>query len=747
MADTVRDAQQWYLEAIEALTDQRRQIAEDLAFSDPSDPKQWDDVERQQRERDPGGARPCLTMDQTSQYTATVVGQIESSPPSLHTLPAASGADQRVAEQLDGLFRNIEYSSRAQQHYMRAETAAARTGVGYLIVRPEYTDRALNHQEPRISSEGDPLRVVFDPWSVEIDGSDADRGQLLTSLSCAAFEREFGAKADKVSFGDVDGQIVTDNKDSILIAEEWRIETRKEVMLVVRGVDGDEYSLSEEDFEKAKSQPKPPKFVRDFSETTRCVKWVRMSGAGILTAETEYPADGIGIVPVYGYVAWSDGRLRYCGIPRRAREPQRAYNYHVSEIRAYMNAAPKSPWLVPIRAIRGVEKLWDRAAVDARAYLPYNDVDEASQPIAAPSRAPLAVNLQNYIAGAQQAIHDIQAALGMYQATLGAPSNETSGVAIDARKQQGEAATSCFPTNLAASVAQVGKLCMQMIPRLIDTKRQMRILGIDTTPGRVTIDPEQDEATQETDEGLSINPNVGKYDVRVVVGAPFSTQRQQAQEAFREMMRANPELTPAIAPLWAGTLDIPNGDKLQQVLTAMAPDPVKAILQPEGDGKGPTTAELTQQVSQLKQQLQQAVQIAHDAQADADQAHAQLEQKNVEQQDSATKLAIDAFNAETNRLKVIGPSFNPEQVAVVVQQQLRELISDPNPWPGEPQQAQMAMPANTQPAAPIPQIPHQLGTPPQGVPEVPPTSMASPIHPASPLMAPGVPNEHDRPGQ
>lgn len=716
MSDTVKDGQEWYTEASDAMADQRLQIEEDLKFSDPSNPQQWDDTERRQREKDPGGARPCLTMDQTSQYTATVVGQIEQSPPSLHALPAANGADQVVAEQLDGFFRQIEYSSRGTQHYMRSLTSAARAGVGYLIVRPEYTDRALNHQEPRISSEGDPLRVLFDPWSVEIDGSDADRGQLLTSLSYPAFEREFGAKAAKVSFGDVDGQQITDVRESILIAEEWRKETRKEVMLIVRGAGGDEYSLSEDDFEKAKSQPKPPKFVRDFAETTTCVKWVRMSGAEILTPETEYPADGIGIVPVYGYTGWADGRLKYCGIPRRAREPQRAYNYHVSEIRAYMNAAPKSPWMASLRAIRGLERLWDRASVDSRAYLPYNDIDDVG-PIAPPQRAQLAVNLQNYIAGAQQALHDIQAALGMYQASLGAPSNETSGVAIDSRKQQGEAATSCFPNNLAASVGQVGQLCMQMIPRLVDTKRQMRILGIDSTPGAVTVDPKQKQAVQETPDGLVINPNVGKYDVRVVVGTPFSTQRQQAQEAFTEMMRANPTLTPAIAPLWAGTLDIPNADKLQQVLTAMAPPAVQAILQPEnGGGKGPTSAQLQAHVQQLTQQLQQAVQIAHEAQADADQAHQQLASKSQDAQDAGTKLAIDAYNAETNRIKVIGPAMNPAQVQAVVQQELRQMLADPSPWPGEPAQPGAASPAGIDgaPVAPIPQIPHQFGLPPVG---------------------------------
>lgn len=705
MADALKDAQDWYTESKDCLSDQRRQIEEDLAFSDPSNPQQWDDEEMRQRREDPGGARPCLVMDQTSQYTATVVGQIEQSPPSLHCLPAAQGADQIVAQQLDGFFRNIEYTSRASQHYMRALTSAARCGVGYLILRPEYTDRALNHQEPRISSEGDALRVVFDPWSVELDGSDATRGQLLTPMSHLAFERMFGAKAGKVSFGSED---YADERESIILCEEWKIETQTSVKLIVRGVDGDEFSLSEEDFEKAKSQPKPPKFVRDYKDKSTKVVWSRMSGADVFS-ETEYPASGIGIVPVYGYVGWSDSRMRYCGIPRRARDPQRAYNFHVSEIRARMAQAPKSPWLVPMRAIRGLEKLWDRASVESRAYLPYRDVDESGQPIAAPSRTPVDINLANHMAGAQQAIHDIQASLGMYQATLGAPSNETSGVAIDARKQQGEAATSFFPFNLSASVAQIGKLTMEMIPRLVDTKRQLRILGVDQTPGIVSIDPQQKDAVSESSEGLTINPNVGKYDVQVVVGSPFSTQRQQAQQAFTEMMRANPNLTPAIAPLWASTLDIPNADKLQQVLTAVAPDPVKAVLQPQGANKGPTTAELQAELDKCKQQLQQAVQIAHDAQSDADQAHAQLEQKMLEHQDKGTELAIDAYNAETNRIKVVGPAMGPEAVQALIAQTVQEAMMTLLPVLQAPQQQPMDMGA---PGGAIPQGPHQLGLPP-----------------------------------
>jgi hypothetical protein len=667
MADALSDAQELYREALDASMSQRRQIEEDLKFSDPSDPQQWDEVEKNQRETDPGGARPCLVMDQCSQYVANVAGQVEQRPPALHAIPVDGGADKRVAEQLDGFFRHIEHASRAQQHYSRGLTAAARAGVGYLIVRPEYSDRALNYQEPRISSEGDPLRVVFDPWSIELDGSDAGFGFLLTPLSIREFDRRFKG-AERVSFGDETGRIVAeDERQSITVAEQWKVEEKTRNIIIFTDEQGGEASLPEDDFHQAR-QTQNLTFVRNYKDKYRCVRWSRMSGAAILTAEIDFPASGIGLVPVYGYVGWAGGRMTYCGIPRRAREPQRAYNFHVSEIRAIMAQAPKSPWLADIRSIKGLEKLWDRASVDQRAYLPFNGIDDAGNPIPAPTRPQLSVNLANHAQGAIQARADIQAALGMYQANLGAPSNETSGVAIEERKQQGEAATAHFPANLAASIGQVGRLCMDMIPRLIDTRRQLRILGIDMTPSSVVVDPKQTEALVEPNEGgLSINPNVGKYDARVVVGASFSTQRQQAQTAYTEMMRANPGMMPAIAPLWAQTLDVPHADKLAQVLTAVAPEPVKAILNP---GQQESTAALKAENDRLKAALQEAVQVAEEAQQEVAGLQAEKEAKDDE-------VAVKAYEAHTKRLVGMKDAVSPEAIQAIVVQTLEQMLAAP----------------------------------------------------------------------
>ena len=454
-----------------------------------------------------------------------------------------------------------------------------------------------------------------------------------------------------------------------------------------------------------------------------------MSGAAILDtvknadgSEALYPADHIGIVPVYGYWGISDGRLKYCGIPRRAMNPQRAYNYHMSEQLAYIGTAPKSPWLASTRAIRGLEALWDRASLDSRAYLPYNDVDETGQPVHAPSRMNISVNLQNHIAGAQQALHDLEATIGMYQANLGAPSNEQSGVAIDARKEQGEASTAHFPQNLAASLGQVGRIVVQMAAKLIDTKRQQRILGIDMKPGSVTVDPEQKQAVQQSDQGISINPNVGAYDVRVVVGASYSTQRSQAQAALGEVMRNNPNMTAAIAPLWAQNLDIPHADKLAQVLAAMAPPAVQAILNPDAS-KQPKPEQLLQQVQQAQAALKEAIQHAHDAQQEADEAQAQLHDKSVELEVKRRELQIKAYDAATKRIQVTSANMTSEEIRMMVAETVDAMLSHPDPLPSEQPGQQPAEPEPPEPVAPGPEPSDQVPEQPE------PAAQQQPLNP------------------
>lgn len=668
-----RESGKQYTDALDALRDQRKQIEEDQAFTDPADPQQWDEAEKRQRETDPGGKRPCLVLDQVGQYVANVTGQIEKQPPSLHSIPVGGGADKKVAEYLDGYFRHIEHASRAKQHYATAHTSAARVGVGYLIVRPEVCDRALNYQEPRITSEGDALRVVFDPWSIETDGSDAECGWHLTALSHKAFERLAGKEAAKISFGDDQQRKIDDERTSITIAECWHMVEETRDMIVCAVPDGESFervTMPKEEFiAKAQAEPRI-QFISEYKDKTRAVKWSRMSGAEEISKETEFPASGIGIVPVYGYISYRDGRMRYCGMGRRAREPQRAYNWHMSEARAAVSAALKTPLFVPISALGDgakIKELYDRSSVEQRAWLPYQDWDSAnSRPIAPPSRAPLGVDVRHHMLAAEQAKADIQAALAMYQANLGAPSNETSGVAIDARKEQGDSANSHFQSHLAAALGQVGKLCLDMTQKLVDTQRYIRTIGMDESASQVMVNP-QGPAFEEREDGkILINPSVGKYDQRIVVGASFTTQRSQSQLAFTEMMRANPAMAPAIAPMWAQSLDVPGADKLTEALIALSPPEIQAVFKPNDQEQ--STVELKAQLTQAQQATEQAVQLIEQLQ----QENAQLEAKA---QADSEKNEIAAYDAETKRMAALKDSMTPEVIQQIVALTMSQIMT------------------------------------------------------------------------
>jgi hypothetical protein len=290
----------------------------------------------------------------------------------------------------------------------------------------------------------------------------------------------------------------------------------------------------------------------------------------------------------------------------------------------------------------------------------------------------------------------------MYQSNIGANSNVTSGVAYDAQKQQGEASTAHFPSHMSASLGQVGNIVMQMDARLTDTQREQPIIGVDGTAGKIDVNPDQKTSFERVPGGgVSINPNVGKYGVRVVIGASYSTQRSQTNAAFGEIMRGNPGLAPTVAPFWAQTLDFPGSDKFAQAMAAMAPPPVKAIIQPEGQDEGPDPAKMAQQMQEMQQvleqtqqALQEAIHHAKGAQEDADQAIAAVADSKRMAEVKERELDIKAYDAETNRLKITGA--NVDQIQAVTRDLIEQMLNHPDPLPGDSDAWQGGMPMGEQ---------------------------------------------------
>ena len=225
--------------------------------------------------------------------------------------------------------------------------------------------------------------------------------------------------------------------------------------------------------------------------------------------------------------------------------------------------APKQPWLVTAEQIKGFEKFWNAADKTPLPYLPYNATTAGP-----PTRQIASIADSGAIAERQQAADDIKAATGIFDASLGARSNETSGVAIQARQREGDVGTFLFIDNLTRAIKYCGKQLVDIIPKIYDTERTVRILGEDGSESFAPINKQiVDPITLQT---TVINDlSQGKYDVVVDVGPAYTTQRIEAASKMLEMMQALPQAAPFMMDLIFKNMDWPQADEIQKRMEAM----------------------------------------------------------------------------------------------------------------------------------------------------------------------------------
>lgn len=677
--DLLQKAKECFKEDQEAFRDNRERMLEDLRFSNPACPEQWDDAVRRAREQSEGGARPCLTFDQTNQYIAQVVNDSRQNKPGIKVIPVDSGADIEVAEKLEGMIRHIEYSSRASIAYDTAQEYAARIGLGWLRVVPEIVHAERNEQEIRIKRVHDPLSVILDANSQEPDGSDASRGFIETVLTKKAF-KELYPKASMVSWESTDRMDGWIADDSVRVCEYfYKVETKVN-NLVIAGPGGERMTVTEDEYWRlAEETGLRPMVEATFPSTQVEVKWVKMSGMEILE-ETDFPSRFIPLIPVLGYEVYVEGRRYICGMTRRMMDSQRAYNYERTSYIEQVALQPKAPFVLPWESVENFQDEWATANTSNRAYLPYNALDGEGRQLPPPARQGPPPVGASFIQGGALALSDIQASIGMYRANLGAPSNETSGRAINARQREGDTANYHYIDNLSRSIEHLGRIIVDMIPRIYDTARVARITGDDGSVEAVEINPEMEQAKQKTADAMVINPAVGQYDVRVKVGPSYSTLRQESAEAIGQILQGNPQAFAVLGPEWAKMQDWPNAERVSKMLLAMAPPQVQALAQGDQEIPAPVQAQM-QQMKQQLQQLQQALQEANQKlETDAVEAMQKMAEADKDR-------AIDAYKAETERLKIMQPAMGPQEIQALIIQTLQQLLSSP-PIPPEPQSMQ-----------------------------------------------------------
>ena len=650
--------------AMSAYSESREDELDDLRFMAGSPDNQWQwpaDVlaTRGSVQGQTINARPCLTINKLPQHVKQVTNEQRQNRPSGKVIPADDKGDVEVAEIFEGMVRHIEYMSDADVVYDTACENQVTYGEGYIRILTEYCNENSFDQDLRLGRIRNAFSVYMDPLIQDPAGCDAEWCFISQDLEKDEYERQYpnAAPITSIMSQGVGDQSLSQwiNENTIRIVE-YFYHTHTPTKLNLYPGNQSFYDGSPEDKNMKEMGLKP---IKSRTVDVKKVMWVKSNGYEVLQ-EQEWAGKWIPVIRVVGNEFEVDGRIYVSGLVRNAKDAQRMYNYWVSQEAEMLALAPKAPFIGYGGQFEGYENQWKTANTTNWPYLEVNpDVtDGMGATLPLPQRAPPPLAQTGLIQAKMGASDDIKSTTGQYDSSLGATSNERSGKAILAREKQGDVGTFHYGDNLTKAIRFATRQLIDLIPKIYDTERIARVIGIDGEVSMAKINPEQDEPVKKiVDEaGVVIekvyNPSVGYYDVVATTGPGYMTKRQEAMDAMAQILQGNPQLWAVAGDLFVKNMDWPGSQELAERL-AKTIDP-KLL---SADDEDPALQAAQQQIQAMGQEMEgmhamlQNVSKSMEAQ--------EMERKDFEAQ-------IKLFDAETKRLTAVQASMSPEQIQDIV---------------------------------------------------------------------------------
>jgi len=567
----------------------------DLEFLSDTPGAQWDSELYQQRVE---SGRPAVTIDQLDQFINQVANEVKANTPTINVYPGDEKGSQLMGDIFKGVVRAIEYNSGADDVYDTALVNSIRCSIGWLRVDHDYVE-GTNLQELLLRRVTNPLSVFLDPESVDIDGSDAQFAFVEDELDQKSFKKRF-PKANPISFG------------------ETRECSKDENVKVV------------EFFEIVEESEEIEENGQLVGRSVKKVKRLIMNGEAVID-EGYFPGKYIPLVPVYGNELWVKNKRVLMSLIRKAKEPQQMFNLWKSLETEILQKQPQAPIMVAEGQIEDYADDWSNPSKSMA--LRYRQTDSQDKPAPAPQRLlppQVPAGIVNASMGARD---DIKGTMGLYNASIGMVSNETSGIAISERKAQGQMATYQFGDNLFKSIAQVGRVLVYAIPDIYSEARVLRIIGKEDEPKIIGVNGQVVEGQPQT-----INLSKGVYEVRVTTGAPFSSLRQEAAQTLMQLLTANPQLMQVFGDLLFKNMDFPAAQDIAER--------IKKTMPPHILNEG-----VTPEQAQIQQQMQQAQAVVTQLQEQMKVMAQKLENKQAENQIKVGEAQLKA-QSEAEKMEI-----------------------------------------------------------------------------------------------
>lgn len=589
--------------------------------------------------------------------------------PTTVTFKPIDGADHETAEMLEGAFRTDMIGS--EEALETAQMDQVDCGFGAFRFVTEYENRnstTQNYQRIKACPINEANNVLyFDDNAKRKDKSDAEWALLITAFTKDGWKRYCEQNGIDYEENKEPGSFKAPNKTNIWFwrsdTKTWKIgefyhrEKKRYKMAIFEDPIGEQRSVKVKDLSKIQDELDDFGFIKigeryvDYYEVTKYI----MTGEKIVKKQ-KVAGEYIPIIPVYGDHSYVEQREIWRGIYHDAQDSQRLHNFQMSYLADIVAKGPREKPVFTPEQIQGQEVYWtENGADDNFPYRIINGVDAQGQPLPRdftytqnPSIPQATAAILEYT---RQSVDDVTGGGAAMDQMMN--SQVTEGQ-INAAMTAHNMETFLYRNNFQLAMKHAGKVYASMFRDVYDVPREVTVTKADGTEQTVTtMDTVLD---LETGEEVTLrDPQKGSFEVYSDTGPSYTTQREQVRAQMFELAQTmQGTQIGEMAQLYAiMMLDGPMTEGLRD--WAKEQLMMMGQIEPETDEEKAKIAQMMQSAQQNQQPDPATLMaMAEQAKADADMAKVQTDA-----QLKAGDLQVKQYNAETQRLKVMGDNqFN-----------------------------------------------------------------------------------------
>ncbi|MCK5600632.1 hypothetical protein KAR91_02115 [Candidatus Pacearchaeota archaeon] len=501
--------------------------------------------------------RPRYTFDQCNDIVDDIAGEMERADFGIKVQPAGGDATTDIAKTYNGLIRNIENISNAKQVYDKASRNMTGAGLAGWRVRQRWGETDSFEQDLYI----DPMhnwvdRVWFDPAHQLETGEDANYCFVLTPMTKDDYKEEFPNGSNIGVSDDKTSEVYFNKAETILTGEFiYKVKVKREVVLMS---DNSVYVVDEK-FKSVADELKD-KGITEVRRRTREVSQVKtrlFDGGDWLSDAQDTVFELLPLVPEYAnFNVTEGGKITYWGSITKKMDAQRVYNYSESRKIEETALAPREKIIMTRE--QAANDLVTLATLNTNSDPMQLYTHVAGQP------PPFKVGGASINPGLEttsnSALQNLRSGIGQVP---NQPVGLRSGVAVELEQNKNDTKNIKYFTTREIAITHTCKVLINAIPKVYDTRREVRIIGQDGGSESVTLKQSVfDEQSQKTIELNDLSK--GFYDVVCEMGPAFQNKQAETVAAFNEIASIDPTIIQTGKDIWFKNMTVPGMDAMAE---------------------------------------------------------------------------------------------------------------------------------------------------------------------------------------